>query len=558
MPYKSADERQYLGQIVSVLRDIERLNQRSLMGLCWSNVKSLFVSKKSHNHPSLTSFYNLIYLLTRYNIINNNNKLSANLVKQLKESKASNSEKITFLNKLLAKIIYQHDQERLKNEEYGLQYFHVIALKKAYTAWVRSIPQNIAGQQKLYIQRKDKNIPGLRKPTDDSFELEFSDAGYEVAAKKRKWLKLLLVSTGVAAVILTGLAQGMVPAVLAASISGGILISMFTIGIPSIIIDIVLYKTAVSHLVKDIWHDRLIKTHDGKFMFSSIPLLIVSLCGGITYGTMAYATSVQALNVMAAYILPAAVLGSISGFIVPVAAILAICTGISLTALFFSSTIDVVRSGPLKQFKQYMTDIFITPFRQPAHIIFKLSQVIINLGLFSFALVGAAYTNLLETSLLYSMSLGLFTLPAVALAMVLIAAPANMMFTFKIYNLLVEKIIELPKSIYEYVCNIKNMRSNVISLYNSIKSGILFSGLFLLNIINSVGSAKGLGDEIKEPTARTILNVAMVNPDKVSTNLTAMMAEFCDYIATNYEGIEETIRPEVIADKVVTINTQSL
>lgn len=508
--------------------------------------ESIYLNKQQYY------FYNLLYILLKLNVISLDKDICAisDLLKNLdlvEDDKLKT--KIDILNQYLA--------IQINGQSHDLKYYHLKAIKKAYIKWAYSL-QDLGLEPKSYIMRyysSKKHFNRYKKPKHKDYELydlKFYNEqkhGFDVPTpKKISYWARLLKAQGYLTIFFTGIAAGLIPAVLAAGTGGPLLGCILLIGFPSIIINIVLYKKYVIEFVKDIINDRLLKDANGKYIWSSIPLFVISVCGGITYSAMAFSASLIALKALGIFIIPAMIAFPhvLLALAITGAVILAAYTLISHTALFFSSMIDVIRSGIVKEFKQYINKHFISIFNQDCSLIYKITIIVLKVILLLSLLAAAFYLTILETALLYTMALAIMPVAPLALGLVLIAAPANLLFTFKVYNFILNQIVKLPANIKYLYHNYTKIINNPILLYEAVKYIASLSILLILNFIYAKGSAKGLVEEMKLSSSRTILNPFAINPNSIGVRVVSQALETADASGAISDGIKDTLKPTKI------------
>lgn len=511
------------------VRHLKKLQEKLNNIASGGQQKSIKKFKEAHRHK----FYDFIYILYGFNLLDNNIE---SLLSELNKSKVSNRESVEIINQYFAILINDRKEELSPRQ--------LKRIKIAYTNWIYTL-NDLGYSQRAFVTRHyDNGFDKFHKPRDNEYKLDNLDKNFDIPQRKKKTkLKRFLKSQYPITVLCTAIALGLVPAVLAAGTTGGLIVSLLVIGIPAVIINIVLYGNSVKEFIKDIINYRLLKNKEGKFIPLSIPLFVISLCGGITYGALTLTTSMTALGAIVTTIFPL-----MSAFPILLAAIVALpvvvlsfYTFIAYTALFFSSMVDAVRSGVLEGVKKYVNNNYIKLWNSERSLKSKCMLTFLKLSVLIGTISLSAYLTIMEVALVYSLAIVVLPIPPVALALVLIAAPANLLFTFKVYNSLVKTVTNLPSVISSYKENFKYIKSNPVLLYDTMKHLFSWVSFTLLNLINAVGSAKGLGAEICEKNSIKILKPLHINPNNIAVNGLSQLTEFADAYGACQEGIEETL-----------------
>lgn len=530
----------YLESIKTVLADYSDTQNKSIFFVIFTNfigsVKNIgrlikyWLSDEDQDNYKIgeqeSNFINLIYTLIHFGINRSTPDFFTELNKITLNNEFSTHQKLERLNYVIALAIYMQDHNR------SMSYLQIHILRKAYYHWVRSLSDNQETKFKFHIYKQSK----------DNSTLEFDRQGKDIALKKFNLFKKLFFWQASIAIFFTSIVQGLIPAVLSAASNGGLLYSIALIGIPSIIMDYILFNSSVTNLVKDIWYDRLLKDNDGNYIWASIPIFVLSLCAGITYGTISYIASLTAYQGILLALFPTVATGFLLNIAVLFAIVSACYSFVCLSSLFFNSMIDIVRKGIYVEFKEFININFINRFFEEdsvfvLNLVISLGKAVLLMGLF----VGAIYLTILKTALLYSMVLELFHIPMLSLGLVLAAASSSLIFTFKVYNFALDTLLRLPWIIIDFAEYLINSFYNPIVLYEAIKRSVLFVVLGLFNFMSAKGSADGMVDATKEPACNPILEPFSIDPNNPAIQFMSTLTAGLEDSAANWQETVEVV-----------------
>ncbi len=463
-------------------------------------------------------FYNLIYKLKQFGF---------------DQATITATDSVEDISKKIAQYIVE-----LKHQEQKLE------LKRLYYKWLRSLSK---GEGRSFIKRlqtdeeakydkykDDRDIKPTDaekkpkrniKPGDKDKKYQLLDTSVDIndkqntdkkkkfKTKTRKILKSILESQVVISVILTSVSVGLLPAVLGVA-PGGLLFSILLVGVPSIIINYVLFNKSVKELIKEISHylfsyssiTDLIKdlwstkssTEAGKSNKFKIIAFIIAIAGGLAYGVLMFENCPLALNLIFSIIfpfLPAAFLGHL---VLVTAVIMTAYAALTLTAMYFhyiseimSELLDYVAKLPGDSFIEKTKSHF-KKLREDNSIV----QLMFKGGLIVFILLGASYLRVVESLVFYTSAMVLFNqIKVVSILIVIVAAPANYMFTTTVYLNLVNVIKNLPSKLAAFWKYLSNNCSNPIAFYEDVK--LIFTHLFLwpMSFFNALGTGQAFASE---------------------------------------------------------------
>lgn len=473
-------------------------------------------------------FYCLLYVLERHQLVCKDADLYKLIKDILMDPTSKSTDKLKLVNEVIADFI-------LQNYEI-LQTYHIKELYRNYVDWLKSYQ---GSDNYLSFIQKEKSSEDR-----ESYRLSHQRKGLIIKKKSYsgvKYLKKKIKSFSYFIVLLTSVAFGVIPAVLAAGAWGNILSSLLIIGGPSIVINIILYNTSVKSFIRELFNGSLLKNRNNKINWVCLPLFILSLCVGVAYGAMVFVTSLIAFKVVLtslfSFILSGSVLIWLSAMTAALSALaLAFSTIVSTTALYFSSLVDVVRQGLLSSLEQFLNTNFIKVFNSDIGL-FKKSLIIASrIFLYSVLLISAAYLTFVETALLYSMSIVLIPNSLLSLGIVLSTVPANLLFTFKIYNFVCNTLYQIPNFVRELKNNFQIIWSNPVLLYESIKTAVKGLSIILLIFDYAKGSARGLVDEV---AGMNFFGVNLHMDSRLVSGIT-QVAEAADCAGACLEGATET------------------
>ncbi len=489
------------------------------------------LSEHSSNIISQYRFYSLLYSIEKHRVHSAKDNLYNLLSEVLINQSMIFSYKINLINKITAAYIVENSKD--------FNVYQLKKLKKAYYKWVES------------LEKPNKNKYYLTKFSSTESD-KYSLSNQEPEAKSQKlpkknvnWQKKYSKITSYFVIFGSGIALGIIPAVLSAGAFGGVLSSLIVIGIPSVIINLIIYKYSVQSFIKDMLNDRLLKDENGKFIKLSIPLFIISLATGVIYASMVFVTSFIAVKALLFYLFPQVIISSLSFLIVGlakfVAASFTLTTFISTVSLYFSSLVNELRYGVKKAFTEFINQKFLSVIKSNKTKQQKILSLIANTLFYLSLLAAALYLTFIETALLYSMAVILVPNPILVLGLVILSAPANLLFTFKIYTFLVNFTISVPNFFSTIKSNFYLIISNPILFYESIKASLKFIVLSLFIIDYAKGSAAGLVNEL------STVSFFGVNLHMNSTFVSGItkLTEATDCVGVCLEGANEIYEPAV-------------
>ena len=533
----------YYQDIIKIINQLKQQRNATVLRVWLANVKQycqyqfawLNRADRARKNSS-NAFYNLIYKLQQYHVEITDDDL-ASLLNTQDYTYTRFDQHIDELNKELAKRIIEliHPQSKT------IAQYQKLELKRLYYTWLRSWPISM----KAYIKR-EKNIPAGQlteavKPADAHKTYQFIEntADAEVIkAKQINFLKLFLYLQAHIAIIFTAIGQGLLPAVLATTGISSLMWSIVSIGVPSIIINYVLLNGSVKELMADIRHGRLLGTDGNKL--NKIIAFILGLCAGLTLGILMFETSVMAFNVIFGLLFPAA--STLLALQVPIllAAILSLYAGMALTALYVTSALELCGDNFLAKIGKFFTDLFATK-----DILFISRELILN-----FAIVaGASYLAIIESVIFYASAMSLFNIPLAASIMVVLAFPANAMFTTVVYRDIADAIKNLPAILSSIIKYITKNYTNPIACYEDIKLVLSNTILWAFSVDNSLALGTGMVQESREPACAAIFARAGINTQTTYFQYTTQVVTVLDSIGANGEGIIHTLgNPIAIED----------
>lgn len=476
-------------------------------------------------------FYRLLYSMEKHRIYSAKENLYQLLIDTINNNHENPQKIIDRINKIIAGYIVVNSKDFNK--------YQLIKIKNYYYKWVDSLGEENSSKYFLtkFIETRTHKYSLLFKEQAVDSEV-FRNKPVNL---KKKYFKIL----SVVIIIGTSIALGLIPAVLASGSVGSVIFSLLTIGIPSIIINLIIYNHSVQNFVQDLMNGRLLRDDNGKFVSLAIPLFIISAAAGIVYASMVFVTSFIACTALAFSLIPSVIIKGLPSFVFGLACLSAISLAftamISTTALYFSSLVDVARKGVIKEFFGFIKEKFLLVINSNKTLQQKSILLIIKSLFYLSLLVSSFYLTFVETALLYSMTISLIPIVPVALCLVILTAPVNLLFTFKIYSFSTNLILSIPSFCNNVKDNIKSIFANPIILYEAIKTSLKLLVMSLFIADYAKGSATGLVDEV------STVNFFGINLH-MNNSLVSGFTKFTeagDCVGVCLEGAHDTYEPTV-------------